>query len=189
MSGCNGGSGVNSFALVSYLPDPLASFLNSLRNDLVDECHAKAHVTILPPRPLLGPSSDAWDQLQARLQDFPPFEVELGQIQVFPVTDVVYLSVAAGHAQLKQLHDALNIGRLAFEEPFTYHPHLTLAQEIEPEKLAAAIERATRSWRDFGHARSFTVDRLTFVQNTLENRWMDLNAFQLSGPVSANGRR
>ena len=183
---CNGGgAAVNSYALVSYLADPLAAFLNRLRNDLVDECHAKAHVTVLPPRPLPCASLEAWLQLQECLQDVQPFEVELGDIEVFPVTDVIYLSLRAGYRELEKLHVALNRGALAFQEPFTYHPHLTLAQHVTPDQLTAATAEASECWHDFKGPRSFLVDRLTFVQNTLGNEWLDLNAFQLAGPLEA----
>jgi 2'-5' RNA ligase len=181
--GCNGGASVNSFALVSYIPDPLGAFLDRLRNDLVCECHSKAHVTVLPPRPLFRPASEAWTQMQERLPDFQPFHVELGEIQVFPITDVIYLSVNAGHAELQKLHTALNTACLAFAEPFQYHPHVTLAQELDRDRLAEATELAKRRWHEFREARSFLVDKLTFVQNTLDNSWTDLNAWQLSSGV------
>jgi 2'-5' RNA ligase len=186
MQGCNGGRpSVNSFALVSYIPDPLGAFLDRLRNDLVSECHAKAHVTVLPPRPLFCPSTDAWDQMQKRMHDFAPFRVELGEIQVFPVTDVIYVSVKAGYDELQELHAALCGGCLSFKEPFHYHPHVTLAQELTHEQLGAANEIAIRRWKEFSGPRSFMVDKLTFVQNTLENCWIDLNAWQLSNSVAS----
>lgn len=184
MNGCNGaGIRVNSFALVSYLPEPLAGFLDRLRSDLVRECHAKAHVTVLPPRPILGPVEEAWQQFKVGLQDFQPFRVELGEIEIFPVTQVIYLSIKQGYGELERMHYALNSGHLRFEEPFHYHPHITVAHEIEPDSVAAAAETAARRWREFPHGRSFTVDQLTFVQNTLENRWTDLSGFTLSSHV------
>jgi 2'-5' RNA ligase len=185
MGCCNGeGSPINSFALVSYLPEPLAGFLDRLRAELVAECRAKAHVTVLPPRPLLTSLDEAWRELVDSIHDFQPFRVELGRVEVFPVTQVLYLPVIAGHAELKHLHHALNKGCLHFEEPFTYHPHVTLAQELEPDQVAAAVDLAAARWREFVHARCFTVDRLTFVQNTLENRWMDLHGCALSSKVA-----
>ena len=184
MDCCNGeGSLVNSFALVSYLPDPLAAFLDRLRGDLVQECHARAHVTVLPPRPLEGPPEEAWQELKSSLQDLQPFRVELGPIEIFPVTDVLYFSVLAGHVELKVLHQALNRGRLAFEEPFVYHPHVTLAQELDRKDVPGAAEVAARRWQEFPHSRSFVVDGLTFVQNTLANRWTDLHGIALSSGV------
>lgn len=185
MDCCNGeGTKINSFALVSYLPQPLAGFLDRLRNELVAECSAKAHVTILPPRPLRSPADEAWRELLQGIQDFESFRVELGHIEIFPVTNVLYLSVNAGHTELKRLHQALNRGRLSFAEPFTFHPHVTLAQELEPAQVPAAAVFAETRWREFSHSRSFLVDRLTFVQNTLDNCWTDLNGCTLASRVA-----
>ena len=72
---------------MSYLPGPLAELLDEIRHDFAPESRAKAHVTILPPRPLIespGEGSDkaaaeAMEQLRARLQEFPPFKVDLGE--------------------------------------------------------------------------------------------------------------
>ena len=184
MGCCNGeGRAVNSFALVSYLPEPLAGFLDRLRTELVADCQSRAHVTVLPPRPLLSAVDDAWRELVDGFQDFEPFPVELGRVEVFPITQVLYLSVNAGHAELKRLHQTLNRGGLHFEEPFPYHPHVTLAQGLEPHQAAAAVDLAGVRWREFAHARAFAVDRLTFVQNTLENRWTDLRSLALSDRV------
>src|SRR6266446_7411292 len=111
MDGCNGdGTCIDSFALVSYLPEPLASFLDKLRQELVPECHAKAHVTVLPPRPIFCPPEDAWQELKQGLQDFPPFRLELADVRIFPVTQVIYLPVGRGHRELERLHTALNTG-------------------------------------------------------------------------------
>lgn len=185
MGSCNGvGSPINSFALVSYLPDPLAGFLDRLRTELVTECHAKAHVTVLPPRPLGCQPAQAWQEILDTLQDFQPFRVELGQIEIFPKTQVVYLSVNEGHAELKRLHQILNRGCLACNEPFTFHPHVTLAQDLPPGQAVAAAEMAASRWKEFAHPRWFEVDRLTLVQNTLENHWRDLHALLLSERAS-----
>ncbi|MGH9559119.1 MAG: 2'-5' RNA ligase family protein [Bryobacteraceae bacterium] len=184
MSGCSGtGSRINSFALVSYLPEPLAGFLDRLRRDLGCERRARAHLTVLPPRPLSGPIEEAWPQIEHRLSDFQPFRVELGGIEIFPVSRVIYVSVLAGYPELNRLHSALNNGLFAFDEPFVYHPHVTLAQELGPAAVSGAAKTALQRWRDFPHARDFTVDRLTLVQNTLDNRWIDLRGCALSDTV------
>jgi 2'-5' RNA ligase len=179
-----GGTRINSFALVSYLPEPLAEYLDKLRTELVKECRAKAHLTILPPRPLLCPAEDAWRQLMESMVDFQPFRVELGDIEVFPVTQVIYLSVAVGQVPLEHLHDNLNTGCLAFREPYEFHPHVTLAQELIPSTVPAAAQIAKQRWREFTGPRGFGVDHLTFVQNTLENRWTDLQECPLASRVA-----
>jgi 2'-5' RNA ligase len=181
MDGCNGdGNRINSFALVSYLGDPLAAFLDRLRTDLVRECHAKAHVTVLPPRKLSCTPDEAWQQIHTTLQNFQRFRVELGDIDIFPETQVIYLSIRAGRKELDQLHHMLNTGCLAFQEPYTYHPHVTLGQDIPPDRIAESIELARARWREFPHRPDFVVDRLTFVQNSLQNLWTDLNGMALA---------
>jgi 2'-5' RNA ligase len=180
MHGCNG-LGIDSFALISYLPEPLAGYLDSLRCELVPRCQARTHVTVLPPRPLAaGLPENAWSDLNDYLDDFPPFRVELASIEVFEGTNVIYLSIGAGYRELEEMHQALNRGPVAFAEPYKYHPHVTLAQQLLPEQVEAAAALARRRWRDFPSAHSFTVDRLMFVQNTLENRWADLAGRTLS---------
>jgi 2'-5' RNA ligase len=182
MNGCNGvGNAINSFALISYLPEPLAGFLNSLRCELVPRCLAKTHVTVLPPRPLAaGLPETAWHDLSDALDSFPPFRVELTSIEIFQGTNVIYLSIGTGCRELEEMHAALNRGPLQFDEPFVYHPHVTLAQQLLPEQVEAAVTHARSRWREFPYSHSFTVDRLTFVQNTAENRWADLAGRQLS---------
>ena len=116
---------INSFALVSYLPGPLAELLDEIRHDFAPESRAKAHVTILPPRPLLespgeAPGeavAEAMEQLRARLQEFSPFKVDFGEIEVFEGTQVIYVSIQNGFRDLERMHSALNTGRVAFQEP------------------------------------------------------------------------
>lgn len=182
MHGCNGaGTAIDSFALISYLPEPLAGFLDSLRCELVPRCQAKSHLTVLPPRPLAaGLPENAWLDLNDCLDAFPPFRVELTSIEVFRGSNVIYLSVGAGYRELERMHTALNRGLLQFAEPFVYHPHVTLAQELSAVEVESAAELARRRWREFPYSRSFMVERLTFVQNTLENQWADLAGRMLS---------
>jgi 2'-5' RNA ligase len=179
---------MDSFALVSYLSGPLAEFLDEVRHDFAPDSRARAHVTILPPRPLVPTpdpttGAEAWSQLKDRLQDFQPFRVELGAIEVFRENRVVYLSIEAGYHELQRMHEVLNTGLVAFEEPFTYHPHVTIVQELAPEDVPSAAEFARWRWSELRHPRSFMVDRLTFVQNMMENGWTDLAALDLASQL------
>lgn len=186
MGGSNGGeAAINSFALISYFSGPLAEYLTRLRRELVADCEARAHLTVLPPRPIEGSVEDATRGLVHGLQDFQPVLVELGDVEMFPESRVIYVSVKAGQAELERMHDALNAGGLAFEEPFPYHPHITLAQDLAPESIAAALERARGYWNRWPHPRSFVVEKLTLVQNTLENRWFDLEDVNLVSRVAS----
>jgi 2'-5' RNA ligase len=189
MDGSNGlATGLNSFALVSYLSGPLAALLDEIRHDFAPDSRAKAHLTILPPRPLASFGSpaavpQALDQLQTRLQDFSPFAVELGGIEVFPDTNVIYVSIEKGFAELERMHQALNVGCLASREPHSYHPHVTVVQELEPADVLNAAQFARWRWSECQYSRTMHVNRLTFVQNTLENSWTDLAMLGLGSPV------
>src|SRR5215831_5937126 len=126
---------INSFALVSYIPEPLAGFLDRLRQELVPNCFLRAHVTILPPRPLCRTSEEAWNLVRHLVPQFAPFEIGLTNVEVFPVSDVIYISIGPGSDSLKQMHDTLNSASLSCPEPFRYHPHVTLAQELKPDEV------------------------------------------------------
>jgi 2'-5' RNA ligase len=174
---------INSFALVSYFSGPLAEYLTRLRRELVPDCEARAHLTILPPRPIQGTAEDAVRDLAQNLQEFAPIFVELGDIEIFKDSRVIFVSVKTGHLGLEIMHDALNTGGVAFEEPFPYHPHITLAQDLPPESIDDVLERARQHWRQWPHPRNFVVEKLTFVQNTLGNQWFDLEEVSLSARV------
>ncbi len=183
--GSNGGrQRLNSFALVTYIPGPLAIFLDEMRRSLVPSCVPHAHVTILPPRPLTVDPLLAADQARALLREFAPFEIEAGQVAKFPTTDVIYIEVVKGTEQLRELHAALNGGALGFQEPFEYHPHITLAQELAPENVQPVFEQARRAWAASPHPRRFLVETATFVQNALPNIWIDLEEFCLGAVPS-----
>jgi 2'-5' RNA ligase len=174
---------VNLYSLVAYLPGPLGSFIDQLRRELVSDCRARAHVTVLPPRALKCPADLALGHIREALQNLHPFRVEFGEVRFFPQTNVVYLSITRGQSELEDIHQVLNCGMAGCEEVYPYHPHLTLAQQIDPGAMAAAGELVSRRWQEFPHSRDFLLDTLTFVQNTTDNLWMDLAEIPLGVPV------
>jgi len=99
---------LNVYALVIYIPDPLGRFLDDLRRELAPGCNPHAHVSVLPPRPLRVNWQAASGQVQALGADQQPFTVGLGEVRMFPVTNVIYLEVGPGHAELERMHDSLN---------------------------------------------------------------------------------
>jgi len=174
---------LNVFALVIYIPGPLGEFLDDLRRELVPHYNPHAHVSVLPPRPLGVDWRLASEQARRLIEAWSPFDVQLTQIQIFPVTNVIYIEVGSGAAELRKMHAAINLTDLAFDEPFPYHPHITLAQEIPHETVAEVQELAVRRWTEFTGPRTFRADRVAFVQNTLANCWIDLEEHSL-GAVS-----
>jgi 2'-5' RNA ligase len=171
---------INSYALVSYIPGKLGEFITELRHELVSACVARSHVSILPPRPLSHPPEVAADQVRATLAPFQAFELDMPRIRVFEQTSVVFCEIGAGREQLFELHDAMNSAALWFDEPFDYHPHVTLAQGVSREELPAVYEMAVRRWAEAPESR-VTIDTVTFVQNTMDNLWIDLEDCELRG--------
>jgi len=172
---------INSYALVSYIPGRLGDFITSLRQELVATCVARSHVSILPPRPLTASPAEAADQIRASLMPFAPFELDMPKIGVFEQTSVIFCEVGQGREELIELHDVMNKGALAYDEPFEYHPHITLAQGFEPQLLREMYELALRRWNEEAPAPRVLIENVTFVQNTAGNVWIDLDECELRG--------
>jgi 2'-5' RNA ligase len=170
---------LNVFALVVYIPDPLGAFLDDLRRELVPHYNPHAHVSLLPPRPISGDWQEASRQARTLTESWEPFEVELTAIGIFPVTEVIYIEVGRGAPELRQMHAAMNRDALVFDEPYPYHPHITLAQELPHEAVPELFDLAKRRWREFSASRTFRVERAAFVQNTLPGCWIDLAEYSL----------
>ena len=78
------------------------------------------------------------------------------------------------------MHAAMNTGALEFEEPFPYHPHITLAQEIPHDEVAPpARTGGPPLGRSIAGPRTFRAERAVFVQNTRANCWVDLATYSL----------
>jgi 2'-5' RNA ligase len=182
-SPCRGGRTLGQFALVSYLSDPLASFLDRLRLDLDPKCSPHAHVTILPPRPMTCEIKQALHQLADETRVFPPFEIELGEVRMFPVSNVIYIDIAKGERELRHLHDRLEKGELRYKCVFDFHPHITIGQDLNPEFNNDAFAIARREWDAYEGPRTFLVESLSFVQNVAPGLWVDIERVPLAVPV------
>lgn len=152
-----------SFALVSYIPDPLGSLLHELRQVLPGEDNPRPHITILPPRPLKLSVDAASQQAHKILLQFPAFDVELSKVCLFPQTNVLYLDVAEGNTLLHDVHAALNAGDLDGREEFDFLPHLTLSGPIASRDLPLVRRQAEMAWYSSNHARRFTFDEVALL--------------------------
>ena len=170
---------INSFALVSYIPEPLAGFLDRMRQELVPDCFLRAHVTILPPRPISSSPGAAWDLVRWFAPQFAPFQVDMTGVEVFPVSDVIYVNIGAGSEKLSEMHVAMNTDELRFQEAFSYHPHITLAQNLLPDQVDELARVARARWAECAYPKTFHVDKAVFVQNNRNNEWIDLGECRL----------
>jgi 2'-5' RNA ligase len=125
----------------------------------------------------------ALEQAQATAARFGAFEMEAGDIEVFPRTGVIYIGLNRGGDELRVLHEALHTGAWDFAEPFEYCPHITLAQDFDPDLTGRLAALARQRWQAYPGPRAFRAETLTFVQNTTGNSWLDLATFRLRTPV------
>ena len=171
---CNG-----FYALVDYLPAPLGEYLDDLRADLVPGCRLQSHVTVLPPRELTAPEESLVWALERGLRREYTFDISIGNVEVFESTNVIYLDLVEGRDEIERLHRALSQGLFAYQEPFPFHPHITLAQQISDQELPGKLALARRKWAEYPHARRFTLDHLTFVRNVDPSHWRMLSEHPL----------
>jgi len=173
------GKRLDVFALVIYVPDPLGRFLDDLRRELVPHCDPHAHVSVLPPRELAGDWERAAQQARSLTERWAPFEMELTSVEIFPATSVIYIEIGRGATELRRLHAAMNTAALAYPEPYPYHPHITVAQDIPCEGVEAVAEKARRCWAEYRGTRVFRAERAVFVRNLMDNCWKDLAEYPL----------
>lgn len=175
---------LSQFALVTYIPDPLGHFLDELRLELIPDCRPRAHVTILPPRPLDHEVAETIREIDQELKHAAPFRIELSGIQVFQGTNVVYLGLAHGYNDVRRLYEALNRGHLSYTEPFPFHPHITIAQNVSGAEEAARMAAVARQrWSGYSGPRGFNVTAISFVQHVAPGIWCDIAALPVGAAV------
>jgi 2'-5' RNA ligase len=161
----------------------LGEFLDDLRRELVPHCNPHAHVSLLPPRSLAVDWQVAGEQVRHTVAEAAPFDIELGGLQMFPVTNVIYVELARGANELRRMHAMMNTRALESAEPFQYHPHITLAQELDPDEVDRVHALAQQRWSEYAGPRSFRAEHVTFVRNTMGDRWVDLAEFPFNAAV------
>ena len=165
------------FALVAYVPDPLASFLYEMRRSFSELPCPQPHVTILPPRPLRIPVESACQTAQKVLQLQSQFEVELSHVRYFTNTNTLYLDVSDGAPEIHALHNSLNYGDLHHQEEFAFRPHLTLAGLVNPLRLPAVLQEAETNWHAASCSPRFLLSEVVCLLQESDNPQSDWRRF------------
>ena len=173
-----------TYAIVSYLPGGLGSFVDFLRQKLNPQYAGKAaHVTVLPARALQGREDEILEDARLRCAEFEPFEVEVAGVSNFlPLSSVVYLTIGAGEPELGRLHEALNAGRLWQQELHPYVPHISIVQDLDEAQTRALQPVLNERLARYARPRRFRVETLMFVRQTEDGNWVDLAPLVL-GPA------
>jgi 2'-5' RNA ligase len=133
-----------------------------------------AHLTILPPRELVGAEAAALGFLEQACSRVIPFDVELGDVETFlPTTPTVFIQVKRAAYKMRELHDQLGGKMLCCPENWPYIPHLTIMKTETDEQAREATIVARERWKEFDGKRQVHVDELMFVRET-QGHWLDL---------------
>ncbi|MBI1758236.1 MAG: 2'-5' RNA ligase family protein [Actinobacteria bacterium] len=129
------------------VPEPYARELRDWRERSGDPQakHVPPHVTLLPPTQVPATAlPEIADHLAGVAALASAFEMHLRGTGTFrPVSEVVFIVVAAGIAQCERLERAVRSGALARPTQFPYHPHVTVAHGVPTERLDLVYEGLT----------------------------------------------
>ncbi len=165
------------------VPEPWGGYLNRCRADTGDPqaAYVPTHLTLLPPTEVDdGTEAEIERHLTAVAAANSPFTVLLRGTGTFrPITDVVFVAVAAGISECERLAAGVRSGPLARDIAFPYHPHITVAQDVPAE----ALDRVFAELAAFEVA--FEADRFRLFAHNGDSRWRPCRDFALTGtPVT-----
>ena len=144
------------------IPEPHASALTAWRRRVGDPQADLIwpHVTLLPPTPVEPIRMGVIEEhLAAAAASRPPFVMHLSGSGTFrPVSPVVFIQVARGLSDCEMLEKVIRRGPLQRHLDFPYHPHVTVAQEVDADALDRAFAELA------GYQAGFHVDRFTLYE-------------------------
>jgi 2'-5' RNA ligase len=129
--------------VVLLLPEPAATEVDGLRRALGDGTLGRipAHLTLVPPVNVREDDMPAaLEVLRRSATQARPLDLRLGPAATFhPTTPVVYLAVGGNVAALHDLR--VRVFRPPLDRPLTlpFVPHVTLADELEVDRIPAAV--------------------------------------------------
>jgi 2'-5' RNA ligase len=162
------------------IPDPWGAELTRRRAEAGDPAAAyvPAHLTLLGPTEIDPAALPAIEAHLARVAAaHPPYALHLRGTGTFrPVTDVVFVAVAAGISETELIAAAITAGPvLSRDGRFPYHPHVTVAQDVTADELDKVYEDLA----DF--SARFDVEGFTLFSHSGEGRWRPRRDFPLGG--------
>lgn len=165
------------------IPQPHATVLTNWRRQVGDPAADLVfpHVTLLPPTPIPAAQIDVVeDHLATAAESAPTFTMHLSGTGTFrPTSPVVFVQVAAGVSSCERIERAVRRGPLARDLDFPYHPHVTVAQDLENALLDVAHAGLA------GFVARFQVDRFVLFCRDGSGQWTWRREFPLGGASAA----
>ena len=157
--------------VVARLPEPLAIHVQAWRRALGDPTAERVgpHLTLVPPQTVVERDLHrAVGLVERAAAEAVPFLVELeGAATFLPEAPVAYLVVREGGPALGDLEAALRESPLD-RRTHPFHPHVTLAQDLSPDRIEAAAHELA------GFRAAFPVRELALLREERDKMWRPL---------------
>jgi len=167
------------FGVAIAVPEPFGAALQAARESFGDPLARliPPHVTLLGPTVRAAAGMDeVGDHLAAVAARHEPFELHLRGTGTFrPVSPVVFVQVAAGIAACERLEAEVRTGVLDEPREFNYHPHVTVAHEVDDAALDVAFVGLAR------FDASFEVESFSLFDHGEDGLWRPAREFRLGG--------
>ncbi|HEY5248079.1 MAG TPA: 2'-5' RNA ligase family protein [Dermatophilaceae bacterium] len=169
------------------VPAPFATELQRLRASFGDPSARTipTHVTLLSPTEIAdedGPQIHEHLRRVARAQK--PFTMLLRSTGTFrPVSPVVFVQVAGGISACERIEQAIRTGPLKRDVAFYYHPHVTIAHNVDE----SAMDRAFNELASYEC--SFEVSAFNLFAHGDDLVWHSVSTFDFNtGMENDSGR-
>lgn len=163
------------------IPDPYGPMLREKRAGFGDQLarSVPSHVTLMPPLELAdGDLHAVCTTLSDVATTLQPFPLTLRGTDTFrPVSPVVFVAIADGMAGIEGIASAVRTRLEAPAAEFPFHPHVTVAHNIDD----AALDQAAAELSDFEC--SFRVDSFHLYLHQHDEGWTPTHEFRLAAPV------
>ncbi|CAA9344424.1 MAG: Uncharacterized protein SCO4840 [uncultured Nocardioidaceae bacterium] len=173
---------VRTIGVAIAVPDPWGSHLRKYRSDLGDPAAdlIPTHITLVPPHDTV---SDALPAIEQHLAEAAAingsFAVHLRGTGTFrPVSPVVFVAIAEGIAGCELLALSVRRGPLEMALRYPYHPHVTVAHDLDEDRLDQAFDELS----DFEC--EFEVDSFSLYAHDATSGWEPFREFSLTRSAS-----
>lgn len=181
--------GTRDIGVALGVPEPYTSQLQGWRERLGDPGAGSIppHITLVPPTPVTPAAlAAAEEHLRAVTARHDGFTVRLRGTGSFrPVSPVVFVVVERGAHECARLAGAVRSGPLDCAVTFPYHPHVTVAHDLD----APALDAAEVALHDYEAV--FRVWGVTLFERGADGVWRPQRDFPFGaspvGPVPPPG--
>ncbi|KQX74936.1 2'-5' RNA ligase family protein [Aeromicrobium sp. Root472D3] len=159
------------------VPDPYGSLLREKRAEFGDPMAETipSHVTLMPPTEVADGELDAVrGSLERASATLPAFPMRLRGTGTFrPVSPVVFVAVSQGISYTEMLAQCVRDALDSPEPQFPFHPHVTVAHNLDDRSL----DRAYEELADFECR--FTVSEFALYHHQDDAGWVPQQSFAL----------